>query len=570
MPSTNGHGSGEAAERVALYMRVSGEEQAERMTIGTQEEFLGQYAGLYGHEVAGVYKDEAVSGTVPMHERLEGRRLLDDAKAGAFETVLVYKLDRIGRTLLVTVDAHDRLMGSGVALKSATEPIDTSSPAGRLIFQMLASFAEFERGTIRERTTHGLHRALRNGKHAGRIPYGYRLSPTQDGSSSALEVVAEEAEIVREIIEGVAAGSTLYKESKRLNDQGVPAPGWRFKGERKHGGSWSPTTIAAIVRQGAYSGTHTVKINGGEGRIEREVPTIVEPALQQRAIARLAENKRYPNRRGDRKYLLRGIVRCEVCGFAYTGRTSSARISGGTKRYSYYGCVSYRTDRANGVLPHRAPNVSAPWLEDLVWADVRRFIENPGEVLERVREQLAADDEAGELEARHADLTKRLAAKQAEKDRYVRLYAGGRISEEELDVYLLDLKHQADNLRLLIGSVEADLSRSAEDRLAAKSTEAWLLTLRERVEEVEGESEEAFSRRRELVKLLVERIDVGRNEEGRPKVEITYRFGPPGEAGPEEEFAAGIRNSCGNFAAKRKPRGTISRHFSRVERRGVP
>jgi site-specific DNA recombinase len=534
---TMASGNGSGPERVALYMRVSGEEQAERMTIGTQEEFMGQYAGLYGHEVASVYKDEAVSGTVPMHERPAGRRLLDDAKAGVFETVLVYKLDRIGRTLLVTVDAHDRLMGSGVALKSATEPIDTSTPAGRLIFQMLASFAEFERGTIRERTTHGLHRALRNGKHAGRVPYGYKLS----SGESSLEVVAEEAQVVREIIEGVAAGSTLYKESKRLNDRGIPAPGWRFKGERKHGASWSPTTVRDIVHQGAYSGTHTVRINGGEGRIEREVPAIVEPALQQRAIACLTENKRYPNRKNDRRYLLRGLIRCKVCGFACAGRTTTTR----DKKYSYYGCISYRTDRGAGAAPHSAPNVSAPWLEGLVWRDVKWFVENPAEVLERVREQLVADEEAGELEARHADLTKRLAAKQAEKSRYMRQYARGHLDEEELDVYLLDLKHQIDNLRLLIGSVEADLSRSAEDRLAAKNTEAWLLTLRERVEEVEGDAEEAFSRRRELVKLLVERIDVDRNEEGRPRVEITYRFGPPGEAGPdeEEEFVAGTRNS---------------------------
>ncbi len=75
----------------------------------------------------------------------------------------------------MVVDVHDRLGESGIALKSANEPIDTSTPAGRLIFQMLASFAEFERGTIRERTQHGLHRAFRNGKHSGRIPYGYRL-----------------------------------------------------------------------------------------------------------------------------------------------------------------------------------------------------------------------------------------------------------------------------------------------------------------------------------------------------------------------------------------------------------
>jgi site-specific DNA recombinase len=73
-----------------------------------------------------------------------GRRLLDDAKTGAFGTVLVNRLNRVERSLLVVVDAHDRLGESGIALKSANEPIDTSTPAGRLIFLMLASFAELE------------------------------------------------------------------------------------------------------------------------------------------------------------------------------------------------------------------------------------------------------------------------------------------------------------------------------------------------------------------------------------------------------------------------------------------
>jgi DNA invertase Pin-like site-specific DNA recombinase len=69
--------------------------------------------------------------------------------------------------LLGIVDADDRLGAYGVALRSTTEPVDTSSPSGRLIFQMLASFAEYERGTIRERTQAGLHRAFRNDKHTG-------------------------------------------------------------------------------------------------------------------------------------------------------------------------------------------------------------------------------------------------------------------------------------------------------------------------------------------------------------------------------------------------------------------
>jgi site-specific DNA recombinase len=93
MPSTNGHGS-EASERVALYMRVSSEEQRDRETIEIQREFLEQYCRLYGLEIVDVYADDGVSGTVLLHERPAGRRLLEDAREGRFTAVLVSKLDR--------------------------------------------------------------------------------------------------------------------------------------------------------------------------------------------------------------------------------------------------------------------------------------------------------------------------------------------------------------------------------------------------------------------------------------------------------------------------------------------
>src|SRR5918997_3371807 len=221
MPSTNGHGS--KPEPIALYLRVSSEEQRDRETIEIQDDFLEQYRSLYELEVADIYKDDGVSGTIPLHERPEGRRLLEDARLGKFGTILVKKLDRLGRTLLVILDAHDRLAEAGVALKSATEPIDTSNPSGRLIFQMLAGFAEYDRENIRERTQAGLHRAFRNGRHVGTIPYGYDIGP--DGS---FVLVEEEAAVVREIIANIAGGSTLYGEAKRLNNEGVPAPGHRY------------------------------------------------------------------------------------------------------------------------------------------------------------------------------------------------------------------------------------------------------------------------------------------------------------------------------------------------------
>src|SRR3712207_1478071 len=98
MPTTNGHGS--KPERVALYLRVSSEEQRDRETIKLQRDFLERYCNLHELEVTDVYEDNGVSGTIPVRERPEGRRLLKDAKGGGFGAVLVYRLDRLGRSSL--------------------------------------------------------------------------------------------------------------------------------------------------------------------------------------------------------------------------------------------------------------------------------------------------------------------------------------------------------------------------------------------------------------------------------------------------------------------------------------
>ena len=539
MLSTNGQDPNSDVGKVALYLRVSSDEQRERESIKTQREFFEQYCKLYGLEVTETYADDGVSGTIPLHERTEGRRLLEDAQAKKFETLLVYRLDRLGRSLLVIVDAHDRLQVAGASLRSATEPIDTSNPSGRLIFQMLASFAEYERETIRERTRAGLHRAFRSGRHFGVAPYGYRAD-----EHGYLQVVPEEAEIVREIIGRVAEGSSLYAEAKRLNDLGVPTPGFRYGSREKHPGSrlWSVATISNIVHQSAYSGIHKVKTNGGKDVIEQAVmPILDDQVVQERAAAALMENKRYPNRKNDRRYLLRGLVKCAACGAACTGHSATRR----GKKYHYYTCHAGRTKNFGTGRPHKPTYLSAPWLEDLVWTDVRRFLEDPGEVLERVREQLDGEDNTTELEARRDELAKRLVARQAEKDRYVRTYAQGHISEEELDVYLADLRNQIDNLRLLLESVEADLSDRCERTAATNTAHAWLLSLRRRVVEVEQDTEEAFRERRQLVKLLVDSISVGRRQEdGRAELHVTYRFGPPDSSGAPEEgsFVESFKN----------------------------
>jgi len=373
----------------------------------------------------------------------------------------------------------------------------------------------------------------------GAVPYGYRAD-----EHGHLQIVPEEAAVVQQIIEGVAEGSTLYAEAKHLNDLGHPTPGWRYGSQKRRPGSrlWSVTTISNIVRQRAYSGTHVVKINGGADIIAQDVPPIVDAALQKRAQTTLKENKRYPNRKNDHKYLLSGLVKCAVCGSACGGHPTTTR----GKKYHYYVCRAGRANNFGKGRPHRASFMNASWLEDTVWSDVRRFLEDPGEVLERVREQLGADDATDELETRREELSRRLATKQAEKDRYVHLYAQGHISEAEVETHLLNLKNQTENLRLLLGSVEAKLSQKRAHQGLTKAAHAWLLKLRECIAEVEEDTEEAFRARRQLVKLLVQSITVGKKrEDGGIEVRITYRFGPPSpspaESG-EELFMAGLKN----------------------------
>jgi hypothetical protein len=181
--------------------------------------------------------------------------------------------------------------------------------------------------------------------------------------------------------------------------------------------------------------------------------------------------------------------------------------------------------------------VSAEWLEDLAWSDVRRFLKNPGEILERLREQHDAADDAEGLEGRRKGLAKRLAAKQAEKDRYVRAYAQGHISEEELDAYLAELKKQIDNLRVLLAAVKAELSERQERKSLTDTTHAWLLSLGRRLAEVEEDTPEGFEKRKQLVGLLVESISLGRNEQegGRAEIQITYRFGPPPDSASQSD-----------------------------------
>lgn len=129
----------------AIYARVSTDEQRDKQSIETQVEFATRYADLHGIKDIVFYKDDGVSGGVPCAERPEGARLLADAKAGKIDLLLIYRVDRLSRSLLDLLRTSEALEELGVTLRSMTEPFDTSTPLGKFVLQLLGMLAELEK-----------------------------------------------------------------------------------------------------------------------------------------------------------------------------------------------------------------------------------------------------------------------------------------------------------------------------------------------------------------------------------------------------------------------------------------
>jgi len=153
------------APRVALYARVS--TTGHGQDVGLQLDELRQITQQRGWAVVGEYSDEGISGAKTSRPALD--RLINDARAGKIDLVVVWKLDRLGRSLQHLLGLLDQFQSFGVGFVSLRDAgIDTTSPQGRLLLQLLGAFSEFERALIRERVQAGLVRAKAKGIKLGR------------------------------------------------------------------------------------------------------------------------------------------------------------------------------------------------------------------------------------------------------------------------------------------------------------------------------------------------------------------------------------------------------------------
>lgn len=526
----------------STYLRVSTYEQRKKQTIETQRAFAERFFSSNGICTCW-YIDDGVSGTIPLEERPDGARLLADARAGKIDTVFVYKLDRLGRDARLILNIVNELELLGVTVVSMTEPLDTSNPSGRFLLTVLSGAAGLERDTIIQRSIEGSNRLAREGTWLGGIvPYGYRVVGKDRDSRLVISdqpipgFALSEADVVR-LIYRLAADEhrSCAFIADHLNALGIPPVYTRDgrllqRGKRRSAtyGIWRMGRIRSILVNSTYKGLHQYGKRSKNRRrevIERVVPAIVNAEQWERAQQVLRENMLFSRRNAKRSYLLRGLIKCSICGLTYIGIGGPRRGGGVRVRYVCNG--RHQPQHLYGSKEKRCPSASVDGdaLEAAVWQDIEQFLRNPGEVLSLLAEQLRQRvDETGQLNEEIARLQRGWHAKNNEKDTVIALFRRGRIDESDLDRQLDQVQQEASSIQQQIEQLRGLAQDARGVEASLRSAEELLQSLRQRLEEPL-----TWKLKRQLVEALVERLWVKTSENERGEkgssVTVIYRFG---------------------------------------------
>lgn len=407
----------EKQRKVAFYLRVSTDEQADKFGLDAQrsavEAVLKSKGALKGGQdamvLAGanyVYQDEGVSGTTALDERPAFRRLKEDfvnAPVGnkPFEIVVVFKIDRLARKLSILMNVLEFFDKYKIEFISATESIDTSTPFGRAMLGILGVIAELERETIMDRTSRGKEEANQRGKvMGGNARYGYQKD------ANGLPIFLNEE---KRIVEKIFRLFTVTKLSPQkiadiLKEESVLSPeasavhyGKRKGGVHKKNDLffWRMETVRGILADEIYTGIRyynksksgkPVKKTDWKLSPTRHEPIIPAPLfeLAQRQLAASSARKTLTlKKQTGHLYLLSGLLRCNSCKergalkdseMSWTG--DRKELAKGSERYAYY----YKCNRKNRKkYSNLCPVVPIPAesLEDYVLDFVKRLLNDP-------------------------------------------------------------------------------------------------------------------------------------------------------------------------------------------------
>ena len=306
--------------RVALYVRVSSQEQTEGYSIGEQTERLTKYAEAMGWEVYKVYVDPGYTGS--NMDRPGLNMMIKDIEDGKIDTVVVYKLDRLSRSQFDTLFLIEKVfLANNTDFVSMTENFNTNSPLGRAMIGFLAVFAQLEKDKINERTIMGKEARAKEGKWGGGSsePIGYDYDP----NTELLNINEYEKLQILEAVELFLKGTPLRTICNIFHDKG-----YTYRGRSGKTQEWDPKRLKYVFRNKLYLGYIKYR---GEWYKADHVPIFTQETfdkLQKLMDQRQETFAQHKKRCSGQTTYLGGMLYGKQCGSRYAKNSGSTRKPG--------------------------------------------------------------------------------------------------------------------------------------------------------------------------------------------------------------------------------------------------
>jgi len=532
--------------QAAIYARVSSEQQSEAQTIASQVAALRTRVAADGLALLPEreYIDEGYSGATFVRPALE--RMRDLVASGGLDRIYVHSPDRLARKYAYQVLLLDEFQSANVQVIFLNREIGRS-PEDDLLLQVQGMVAEYERAKILERSRRGKRHAARCGKVSvlSCAPYGYRYVAKRDtGGEARLDVVLEEARVVRQIFTWVAQEKASIGEvCRRLEQAGEPT-----RTGKTH---WDRSSVWGILKNPIYKGTAAfgkTRIGplqprlrpprGGSLQPRRAysvadvaaeewtfipAPALVEEAVFATVAEQLQENRKHARQRQrGARYLLQGLIVCGGCGYSYYGKAVSLKAAKGHRRdYAYYRCLGTDAYRFGGERICGATQVRTDLLDATVWQEVCSLLENPARLEQEYARRLDPQAEAEAptlttMEAQIGKLRQGIA-------RLIDSYAEGLIEKDEFEPRLARLRERVARLVQTVKQLSDQASLQADIRLILGRLEDFAAQVQS------GLADADWQMRRDIIRALVRRVEVNPEQ-----VQIVFRVGPdPFVLGPQ-------------------------------------
>jgi site-specific DNA recombinase len=488
--------------RICLYTRISTDEENQPTSLASQHERLEAFCKVQEDWRIVARHDDRSTGTKLDRPGLQAA--LDLARQGRIDQLLVYRIDRLSRKVRQLAQLAEELDACGVVLRSATEPFDTGSPAGRMMLQMLGVFAEFEHATIVDRITAGIERRAKEGRwYSGLPPFGYTL---HDGQLVPDPITAPIVRHIYRLYTEDRLGTIAIAHQLRAEHAPAPTAGWGHPAV--HRVLTNPTYLGRIRwRDQDFISTHE---------------PLIEQSIFEQAQAILTERgEDASRRRGNRSdFLLSGVVRCGHCGRAYIGM--SAHGKGGLDHY--YACTARQK---YGPKACQGERVSREKLETAVLHQLAGIYRDGPLIHDALAAaQQQAERERPALDERRQAIDAEITRTEHSTARYFDAFEEGRLSPERCEQRLADLTTRLDDLRAQQTELADDGNGTADTPTAAD-----LAAVADRLEKVKPEQTKA------LLRILIAELRVN----GKTDIQPTYRIVAPGVCATSEKVDAGRR-----------------------------